>query len=144
MSWTEALTNGLAQHLEDANVGVFHSTGVAYQPTHTAIVIDGIPASPDKVVTLTLYDTAEDASQPEADAFVQIRVRGDRDPRTAMRLRDAVFDALQNLPRTLLGGLTVAGCWHTSSAYMGPDDGGRHMRSSNYRLRVHHPSLHRV
>jgi hypothetical protein len=144
VSWTEELVDSLAQHLENRDVGTFNSSGVPYAAGATAITIDGVPSAPDKVITLTLYDAAEDPTQGEAVAYVQARVRGDRDPRTAMRLTDAVFDAWQNLPRSPIGGQTVAGIWRDSAAYMGPDDNGRHMRTSNYRIRVTHPSPHRV
>jgi Bacteriophage minor capsid protein len=145
MTWTRALTEGLAQFLENHDVGTFNSSGVPYQTGATAITVDYLPASPDKVVTLTLYSSAEDPTQADAEASLQIRVRGTKDPRVAMDMGDAAFDALQNLPRALIGGSVVAGCWVTNhNGYLGADEGGRHSRVSNYRLLVHHPSPNRT
>lgn len=139
MTWTRSLTEGLAQLLENYDVGTFHSSGVAYTAGQTAIVIDYVPAQPDRVVTVTLYAAADDPTLGESEAAVQVRSRGTRDPRVAMDMDDAVFNALQNLPRSAVGGTVVAGCWRTNSGYMGADDNGRHQRVSNYRLLVHHP-----
>jgi hypothetical protein len=55
-----------------------------------------------------------------------------------------VFEAFQNLPRSAIGGTTVAGAWRISSAYLGIDPNGRHECVSNFRILLHRPSLHRV
>lgn len=144
-SFTTAVMDGLAQHLEDAGVGTFHSTGVAYTAAQVGIFFDTVPAAPDRVIVLTGYAATDDPTQAVSELSLQVRVRGPRqDPRIAYELDDAAFEALQNLPRTGIGGTTVAGIWRTSGAYLGVDGNGRHERSSNYRVSLHRPTLHRV
>jgi hypothetical protein len=144
VTWTTTFMDGLAQHLENRDVGIFHSSGVAYTTNQTAIVFNAVPASPDRVIVLTPYAAADDPTQAETTLSVQVRVRGTKDPRTAYALDDAVFEAWQNLPRSLVGGAMVAGIYRTSSAYMGMDSNGRHEHVSNYDIRAHRPTLHRV
>lgn len=144
MSWTADVVTGLAQYLEDSGVGQFNSTGAAYAASTPAIYFDQVPASPDRVIVLTPYGGVDSPTQPESEIALQVRVRGTKDPRTAYALDDAVFGALQNLPRTVMGGVTVVGCWRTSSAYLGADANGRHERTSNFAVRVHRPSPHRI
>jgi hypothetical protein len=142
-SFTTTFMDGLAQYIENRDVGVFHSSGV-YTAAQVGIVFDAVPASPDRVIVLTEYAAVDDPTEPDTELSVQARVRGTRDPRTAQELNDAVFEALQNLPRSLLGGTTVAGIWRTSSAYLGVDASGRHERVSNFAIRLHRPTPHRV
>jgi hypothetical protein len=144
-SFTTTFMDGVAQYLENSDVGVFHSSGVAYTANQVGIFFDAVPASPDRVIVLTGYAATDDPTQPETVLSLQVRVRGPRqDPRIAYELDDAAFDALQNLPRSHIGGTTVAGIWRASSAYMGVDANGRHERVSNYTIRLHRPTLHRV
>jgi hypothetical protein len=143
MSFTGDLMAGLAGYLATQGVGTYRATGT-YTADEVGIVHDVVPASPARIVVLTPYGHADASTQAETDASVQIRVRGTADPRTAYELDDAAFAAVQNLPRTVMGGVTVVAAWRTSSAYLGVDSNARHERSSNYRLRVHRPSLHRI
>jgi hypothetical protein len=143
VSFTGDLMAGLAQYLADAGVGVYSPTG-AYTASQVGIVMDVVPASPDRVVVLTPYSPTDSPTEAESEIALQIRVRGDRDPRTAYDLDDRAFEAMQNLPRTVMGGVTVVAAWRTSGAYIGPDTNGRHERTSNYRLPVHRPSPHRT
>ena len=138
------LMAGLAQFLEDQGVGSFNSTGAAYASNAPSIYFDVVPASPDRVIVLTPYGASDDPSLSETEVAVQVRVRGTKDPRTAYELDDKAFEAFQNVPRTVMGGVTVVGLWRTSSAYMGVDANGRHERTSNYAVRVHRPSPHRI
>ena len=147
MSFTTVLLDGLAQYLENADVGTFHSSGVAYSTSPTArpgIFIDGVPATPDRVIVLTVYGEVDDPTQATTEVQVQARVRGTKDPRTAYETADAIFEAFQNLPRSAIGGTTVAGIFRISSAYIGIDTNGRHERASNFRILVHRPTLYRV
>jgi hypothetical protein len=144
VSFTSDLLDGIAQRLEDADIGTFNPTGAGYTTGQVGIVFDVVPAAPDKVLVLTVYGATDDPTLSDSELSLQVRVRGTRDPRTAYDLDDAAFDVLQNLPRTALGGTTVEAAWRTSAAYMGVDSNGRHERVSNYRLRIHRPAPHRT
>jgi hypothetical protein len=145
VSWTTDLLDGLAQLLEDAGAGVFHSTGVPYTAAQVAIVFDQVPTGPDRLIVLTAYGGADDPTTSTSEVMFQARTRGTTDPRTVTLIDDGVFDALHNLPRTQLAtGVTLAGCWRESFAYMGVDEQDRHQRSSNYRALAHRPTVHRI
>lgn len=143
MGFTGDLMAGLAGFLAAQGVGVWRATGV-YTSTEVGIVLDVVPANPTQVVTITPYAASDSPDLSDSELSVQIRVRGTTDPRTAYDLDDRVFEAMQNLPRTVLGGVTVVGAWRTSGGYLGVDGNARHERSSNYRLLVHRPSPYRI
>lgn len=143
MAWTADVVAGLAQHLAAAGVGTYSPAG-AYTSAQVGIFMDVVPAAPDRVVTVTPYGAADDPTLSDSVLMVQVRVRGTKDPRTAYDLDDAVFAAMQNLPRSILNGVTVVGAWRTSAGYLGPDGNGRHERTSNYRLTVHRPTPNRT
>ncbi len=143
-SFTTTFMDGVAQYLENRDVGTFHSSGVGYTTGQVGIVFDIVPATPDRIIVLSAYAAVDDPTEPETELSMQVRVRGTRDPRTAIELDDAAFEAFQNLPRSLLGGTIVSGIWRTSGAYLGVDANGRHERVSNFAIRLHRPTLHRV
>lgn len=143
MSFTGDLMAGLAGFLAAQGVGTWRATG-AYVAPEVPIVLDVVPATPDQVIVLTPYSATDSPEMSDSELSLQIRVRGTKDPRTAYDLDDRAFEAMQNLPRTVLGGITVVGAWRTSGGYLGVDGNARHERSSNYRLLVHRPSPHRI
>lgn len=143
MGFTADLTAGLAQFAADNGIGAWRPTGV-YEVSETAIIPAQVPAQPDRLVAITLYLPIDDETQPETVQMVQFRTRGPRgDVRFSENLQDAIFDVFHNLPRSEIGGVTVAGCWRRSGSYLGVDDNGRHEHSSNYEFRQHRPSPHR-
>lgn len=144
MAFTADFIAGLAQLLEDAGAGAWKPEGTVYTPGETAIVPGAVPSQPDRLITLTPYLPVDDPTQAETSLFVQVRTRGTRDLRTSSDLQDTVFNLLQNLPRTQIGGVTVASCWRRSGGYLGTDTNGRHSDSSNYEFRLHRPSTHRA
>ncbi len=143
MGWTADLAAGLGQLLDTKGLGVWRPDDVIADP-ETAIVAAIVPSAPTKVITLTLYGFDDAPTLSDTEGMVQVRTRGDRNPSTVDDLDDAVFDVLQNLPRTVVNGITISGCWRRSAAYLGVDGNGRHSRTSNYRLLTHRPSPHRI
>jgi hypothetical protein len=138
MGYTIDLVTGLAEHLADAGIGTWKPDG-DYTADDIAIVVGPhIPQAPDSVVCLTPYVVP--GNQPglsEHVTGVQVRCRGPAsDPRTAEDLADVVFDTLQGLGPTTLGGLPVAHVWLQSSAPLGPDTSHRHERSDNYYIQA--------
>jgi len=143
VSFTGDLMAGLAEFLAAEGVGTYKASGV-YAADEVGIVLDVVPAAPERVVVLTPYMASDSPALSDSELSLQIRVRGTRDPRTAYELDDKAFEAMQNLPRTVMGGVTVAAAWRTSGSYLGVDGNARHERVSNYRLLVHRPSEHRI
>jgi len=135
---------GLAVFLDSQAVGKYRADG-AYQPADTAWVFGGVPDKPDRVIVAAKYGQDDDPTQAESTYRVQLRTRGPRgDMRASEDLQDALFDALHNLPRQTIGGITVAGCWRRSYAYLGVDGNGRHSHTSNYEFPLHRPTPHRL
>lgn len=143
MGFTADLLAGVATHLAAANVGVYKASGV-YAASEVGIVFDVVPANPDRLVVLTAYGDTDDPTQNVSAVDVQVRTRGTADPRTTQDMQDAVFDALQNLPRRQFGGITVVSCFRRSTAYLGVDSTQRHERVSNWRLTLHRPTPNRT
>lgn len=142
MAFTSTFLAGVAQLLADGNVAVYKPTG-SYGPDELGIYLGAQPASPDRAVVLTTYSWTDDPTQAESSVRVQLLTRGTRDIRTSEDVQDAAFDVLQNLPRQVIGGATVEGCWRRSTGYLGLDENGRHLHSSNYDLFLHRPGPNR-
>lgn len=142
MAFTSGFLAGVAQLLEDGAVAAFQPTGT-YPAGTLGIYLGAQPATPDRMVTLTTYSWTDDPTQAESTVRVQLMTRGTRDIRISEDVQDAAFDVLQNLPRQEVGGVVVEGCWRRSTGYLGVDENGRHLHSSNYDFALHRPSPNR-
>lgn len=136
------LLDGLARHLTAAGL-------VDYQPDGTSgdCFIEVQPAQPDSIVTLTLYGGAPvDSRLPYDTPSLQVRTRGDADPRTSRARAQALYEELNGLgPVTLPDGsyllLAVA---NQTPSFMGQDTTGRCEHVFNAALEVYAPSAHRT
>lgn len=132
---------GLASLLADHDVGAWHPDGSAYDGTAPAITDTGIPGTPDRLITLTLYPGSEGAGEDTRNTWttprLQVRTRAGKDPRQARELDQAVHDVLHGLgPTVLEDGTEVTDCYSLQSApmSMGQDANGRWEYSRNYQL----------
>lgn len=138
--WTSRLIGGLAQHLDDAGVGVYRPTG-AYAAGEVGIFDRRIATEPDRIITLAMYPVG--TSLPglaDHQTAVQIRVRGTTDPRDCDDLADAVFDLLDGAEHLTLGGVHVVQMWRQSYTSLGEDQLKRWERSENYYLDTMRPT----
>ncbi|GAA2772788.1 minor capsid protein [Saccharopolyspora taberi] len=143
MSWTRDLSHGLAGYLAEHGVGTYRASGV-YTDTETGIVVGAVPAAPARIVALTPYRVTVDATQADDVLGVQVRARSaGQDPRDALDLIDAAFEALIGATHLDLSGVRVHLVEFLNSAPMGRDSSGRYEHVSNYRLTAHHPTAHR-
>jgi len=138
------LLTGIAQLLATAGLGTWRDTGV-YAAAETGIVFDTVPASPDRVITLTDYVISDDPTLSDSVIGVQVRTRwGGQDPRPVKDLDGSIFDALHGLEGVdLVGGVHVVSMFRRSGTSMGQDANSRWGRSSNYYATVHRPSTNR-
>lgn len=167
MGWTTDLLTGVAQLIADASAdagfypGVLSVPGVvtpgpgtadapllqasaAYAPGVVALVFNGVPQSPDRVIALAAYTVADDPALNDVLHGVQVRTRGTRDPRDVDGLDDAVFDVLHGASYlTLSTGVYVVQMYRQSGALLGADNNGRWQRSSNYYVQAVRPSPNR-
>jgi hypothetical protein len=144
VGWTEQLLTGIAQHFASGGVGTWKASGAYTSVDRRPIVISAVPSSPDEVITLTAYPVDDDPAMSDVLQGVQVRTRGDRDPRTVDALDDDVFDALHGLAGVVLNGVHVVLARRISGSPLGVDSNGRHQRSSNYYMQAARPSPHRT
>ena len=138
------LLTGIAQLLAAAGLGTWRDTGV-YTAAETGIVMDTVPQSPDRVITLTDYVVSDDPTLSDSVIGVQVRTRlGGQDPRPVKDLDGAIFNVLHGLESvTLTGGVHIVSMVRRSGASLGQDANNRWMRSSNYYATVWRPSANR-
>lgn len=145
MGWTTDLITGAAVYLDAQGVGDWRPTG-AYQAGETAITQRIIPISPDRLITLAPYPIGT-ALPGMADHLtaIQIRVRGIPDDSTDCDdLADDVFDVLDSLGRTTLGGIPIVDMWRQSYTSLGQDTNRRFERSENYYVHAMRPGTNRT
>lgn len=141
-----SVLDALAQHMHDENVATFSSDGVyAATVTRPAIYFGRLVDSPDRAVAINHYWTDPDWTTHEHHPCmrVQLRWRGDRDPRTVHTLADAGFAALHTLtPGPWPGGLHPLKVQRILVAPIEPDSNGRWMRCDSYEIRLNPGAQH--
>lgn len=132
MSTTTDFLDGVIGVLVAAGAGVTR-TGTPYLATETAIALNSMPDDPDNAIVLTSYQPGnDDPFLPMGRLAVQVRTRGDVNPRTEIGIRDACYAALHGLKRVVFGSVTVAAMQVMSSAPMGRDARGRWEYATHY------------
>jgi len=144
VSFTGDLLDGLAQVLATGGAGTYRADGSAYLPGETAIVFEAMPQAPDRVIVLSDYPVADDASLSDSVIGVQVRCRGGADPHDVKNIAGTVFDQLHGRTAYQAGTVRVVQSLHQSGAPLGRDDSNRWERSENYYLTVHRPSTYRT
>ncbi|MCZ9348545.1 minor capsid protein [Streptomyces mutabilis] len=122
------LTDGIARYLDSLDLLTYDPTGVTGDT-----FVGTMPARPDRAVSLTLYGAATTDARDDADvARMQIRVRGDADPRTSERRCLAIRDALHGLAGVELpDGTWLVLATAPRPSPMGADTNGRHEHVTN-------------
>lgn len=137
------LLEGIAQHLHDRGLVVYDATGVEGD-----CFIESMPSRPGLAVVLTVYD---DGREPDSllaydEPRMQVRVRGDADPRTSRRVCKRIRSELHGLgPVTLPNGiqLILSVALQNAPASLGVDENGRHEHVSNHRMEHRSITAHR-
>lgn len=145
MGFETDLLTGIAQLLATTSLGVWRATGI-YTAAETGIVFDTVPATPDRVITLSDYTVSDDPTLSDSVIGVQVRTRwGGQDPRPVKDLDGGIFNALHGLEGvTLTGGVRVVSMFRRSGTSLGQDANNRWGRSSNFYATVHRPSTNRI
>lgn len=129
---TRDVLEGLANLLAGAGLGVYNPAGELAN-TDTGIMLNGLAPSPDKQYVLSLYGPGGDyVNLPIDRVAIQVRVRGDADPRTEMDMRDSMHALLQGRRRAVLGSVTLLQLSRTSLYPPTQDAAGRWESTSNY------------
>ena len=146
MGFDHDLVKGLAEHLDAHDIGVWLDAGEGtFAASDVAITYRAIPASPDRLVTLSPYPLTDDPSLSTSTVGVQVRVRGTVNPTVCDDLADSVFGVLHGATQLELStGIRVTQVHRQSSAPLGQDANRRWSRADNYACTVHRPSAHRT
>ncbi|HJQ00081.1 MAG TPA: minor capsid protein [Jatrophihabitans sp.] len=134
-----AFETGLAELLAAAGIGTWRPD-TPYASDETAILIRSIPNAPDRLIVITAWLMSNDPGTGDALLCAQIRTRASTDPTTDQDVDDQVFNALNGLHDTSIGGVPVTVMWHQSSLPLGPDANQRWENSNNFYARVAWPS----
>jgi hypothetical protein len=141
------LLTGLAVYLAAGSIEATWNTGGSYTALQTGLVLGNIPQAPDRIITLTVYDSDDDPSLSDSVLRVQVRCRGEgQDKRTVDDLDAAIFNLIDaKTAWTLSTGVYVVQCQRISGpSPLGQDGNNRWSVSSNYAVTVHRPSTHRT
>ena len=133
MKHTSQLLTGLAELMQEANLGVYRPDGTV-KDYETGIFLHRMPEGPDKAYALTPYPV-EDTGLTDVIDAVQIRMRAGMDPLEVSDMADAVRDLLHMRENTWFGELRASLIWRQSQAPMGQDTHGREELTSNYYVR---------
>ncbi len=121
---------------------------IAYDPTGISgnAFLDTLPESSETVVMFRHGggfpgDRGLGYDRPS----FQVLARGTQDPRTALTLLEAIYDALQDLRTELPDGTMLHLCKavQTAPAHLGTDGNGRHEYSQNYETHIRNLTTHR-
>ncbi|NUK07463.1 hypothetical protein HRW18_05425 [Streptomyces lunaelactis] len=137
------LLDGIALYLAERGIVTYDPDGVEGD-----CFIESMPPRPGIAVVLTVYD---DGREPDSllaydEPRMQVRVRGDADPRTSRRLCKRIRSALHGLgPVTLPNGieLILSVCLQGAPASLGVDTNGRHEHVANHRMEHRSITAHR-
>lgn len=144
MGFSTDFLYGLAQHLETQGVGAWRPDDSPYLPAETAIVIRGVPQSPDRVISLSDYTVTDSPTLNDSTVGVQMLLRGGRNPSDVEDLDDLLFDVLHGASRLRLGTVFVNEVARQSSTPVGQDGNSRWQISASYHFLVVRPSRHRI
>ena len=96
----------LAAHLAANNIGQWNSKGVYKTNTPPPIFLGRIPENAGVSMAINVYGDDRYRSDSSPDLLVQIRVRGDRDPRTGSKIADQIFRLLHDESHYVLDNVT--------------------------------------
>jgi hypothetical protein len=133
---------GLAQMLNDADIGNWNASGV-YTAGQVGITIQLVPETPDDIIAITAYLVRADSFLNDTTIAIQFRTRGNKDPRVVASTDAAIFDLFEGLEGVVIGGMYLVLMSHQSSLPLPPDANQRWERSSNYYAQVAWPTQHR-
>lgn len=135
---------GLIGYLAELDLCAWSPAGV-YPATVAGAFLLAVPTSPDRALTLSPYQVADDPDQAMSTIAVQVRTRwAGSDPRAVLNYSGAIFDALHGLgPAVLPGGVSISQCLRRSSTSMGQDSSRRWSWADNYYVDVDRPSSNR-
>lgn len=141
-TWEADLLVGLAVLLDAETSGVWKPAG-GYQTSETAIVVDYVPVSPDRIVCLSLYELPGGDGIGDVLYGLQVRTRGTKAPLLVRGIAGECRDFLDGLGPGVINGVAYSQIRHQSSTGLGPDGNGRFERTDNYYIDARRETTHR-
>lgn len=138
----DQFAGGIAGIVAGASIGTW-SPDAAYADSDVGIVIGDLPETPSQGIALDPYVISDDPTLDDSILAIEVRCRGDLDPRTVLRRDAAIFDRLQGLAAIAFGDVYVVVMWRQSNSPLVRDANRRWESSSTYYARVNWPSRHR-
>lgn len=138
----EQFATGAAGILAEATIGAW-SPEADYTEDQIGILITARPENPSQIIVLDPYVISDDPRLDDSILAIEVRCRGDLDPRTVLRRDAAIFELLEGLADTMFGGIYVVIMWRQFSSPLVPDANRRWESSSTYYARVNWPTRHR-
>ncbi|MGH3942507.1 MAG: minor capsid protein [Pseudonocardiaceae bacterium] len=140
-----SLLQGLAERLAVAGLASWRASGAYADADPWPIYLEHVPASPDRVITLTAYAAGQaDSLLPYDPVRVQARTRTARDesPTVSRDRAQALYDELHGLgPITLPGGARVQLALALGTpTYLGADKNDRNEHTVNFELEILNPN----
>lgn len=119
--------------------------GTSYNPSaatvNGGILLKRMPASPDRVITLTAVFQGDDITMPLGQVMVQVRGRGiPNRPTDVDDLLDDIFDVLHGTTNLTFGSVTIVQMNRKVSVPMGTDANVRDERVDQYYLDLDFPA----
>lgn len=142
--WTGLLLKGCGLWLHEREV-VEYRDGSRLTGPRPALLLDGLPSSPDRAVSLSAYPVDEDAALSDVVVGLQFTSRGEAgNRRQAIDLDDALFVALHGAVGLSWSGIPVVLVERRSGTSLGQDGNRRWEQVSNYWVTTARPTPNRV
>jgi len=122
---------GLAAYLHEAGVAAWRPDSPFQAGERGIVDTESLPAFPDSVVAIGVYDVDDDLVLPNVEFAAQLRFR-DPSRDGVDDFADDAFEALHGRHKFPAGTVLVQSCERVSSAPFGVDDNGRYERVDNY------------
>jgi len=132
---------GLASVIAGAGLGIVYNPTTAYTASQTGIVMKSVPATPDRVVVISVIPMSDELAAPSGEVTVQIRTRGT--PNSALDvddLADSIKPILHGLKAQTWGSVQLVQMFRNNAVTLGQDDSKRWERVDDYTLDVEYPA----
>ncbi|UUN29427.1 minor capsid protein [Streptomyces sp. FIT100] len=133
------LLDGIARWLDDRGLLTYDPTGRTGDT-----FVEAMPPAPDLAVSLALYGGPAPVARDDAESLrLQVRVRGNADPRVSRRRCTALYRALHGLAGVELpdGTWLILAAARGTPAPLGPDSSGWHEHVVSFDLDVSAPTV---
>ncbi|MGG7510955.1 minor capsid protein [Plantibacter sp. YIM 135249] len=132
-TYLRPILTGLAELTHAAGIGVYSEDGYPEDMAGFAVQFQQTPEFPARCITWSYYDATDRTDVRLSSTFVQALVRSP-DLLEAVDKVDALYERFHRAAHFDVGSVRISNMARISNGYLGFDDNGRHLFSSNFRL----------